>query len=56
MENNSNAKFSHFITVELIVDNFSNFFMRKTTIIRNKIISDSPNYYLEYVYGCRYYV
>jgi len=27
----------------VLVDKFNNFFMRRTTIIRNKIISDSSN-------------
>ena len=30
-------------SAELLADKFSNIFMRKTIIIRNKIISDSPN-------------
>ena len=33
----------HFNHTELLAYEFSNFFMRKTTTIRNKITSDSPN-------------
>ena len=33
---------SNVISAELLAERFSNFVMRKTTIIRNKIISDSP--------------
>jgi len=40
---NSNVNLTHFTPTELLVDKFSNYFMRKTTIIRNKIISDTPN-------------
>jgi len=32
----------HFTSAELLMDKFSNFFMKKTSIIRDKIISDSP--------------
>ena len=43
MGSNSNVNLTHFTPTELLVDKFSNYFMRKTTIIRNKIISDTPN-------------
>jgi len=33
----------HFTSAELLADKFSNYFKRKATIIRNKIISDNPN-------------
>ena len=42
MGSNSNVNLPHFIS-ELLADKFSNYFMRKVTIIRNKIISDTPN-------------
>jgi len=38
MGSNSNGNLSHFTSVELLADKFSNYFMRKATIIRNKII------------------
>jgi len=43
MESNSNVSIPHFPSAELLVDKFNNFFTRKTKIIRNNIISDSPN-------------
>jgi len=43
MESNSNVNLPHFTSTELLMDKFSNYFMRKATIIRNKIISDTPN-------------
>ena len=43
MRSNLNANLPHFTSAELLADKFSNFFMEKTTIIRNNTISDSPN-------------
>ena len=43
MGSNSNVNLPHFTSAELLADKFSNYFMRKATIIRNKIISDTPN-------------
>ena len=43
MGSNSNVNLPHFTSAELLADKFSNYFMRKTTIIRNKIISDTTN-------------
>jgi len=43
MGSNSNVNLTHFTPTELLVDRFSNYFMRKTTITRNKIISDATN-------------
>ena len=39
----SNVNLPHFTYAELLVDKFSNQFLRKGTIIRNKIIWDTPN-------------
>ena len=43
MESNSNVNLPHFASAELLADKFSNYFTRKTTIIRDKINSDTPN-------------
>ena len=43
MGNNSNINIPHFDSVELLVDKFSNFYITKTTIIRNKIIAEFLN-------------
>ena len=43
MESNSKLNLQQFTSLVLLADEFSNYFMRKTTIIRNKIISDTPN-------------
>jgi len=43
MGSNSNVNLSQFPPAELLADKFSNYFMRKATIIKNKIISDTPN-------------
>jgi len=43
MGSNSNINLPDFTSDELLADKFSSFFMKKTTIIRNKIISDFPN-------------
>jgi len=43
MGSNSNVNLPHLTSAELLGDKFSNYFIRKTTIIRNKIISDTPN-------------
>jgi len=40
---NSNVNLPHFGSANLLARKFSNVFMKKTTTIRNKIISDSPN-------------
>jgi len=42
MRSNSNVNLPHFTSAELLADKFSNYFMRKATIIRDKIISDTP--------------
>jgi len=39
----SNVNIPYFTFVELLAGNVSKFFMRKTLIIRNEIVSDSPN-------------
>jgi len=43
MGSNSNVSLTYFTSAECLVDKFSNFFMWKTTVIRNKIITGSPN-------------
>jgi len=43
MGSNSNVNLPHFISAELLPDKFSNYIMRKATIIRTKIIPDTPN-------------
>jgi len=43
MGSNSNVNLRHFTSAELLADKFSNYFTRKATIIRNKIISDTTN-------------
>ena len=43
MGSNSNINLPDFTSAELLVDKFTNYFMRKATIIRNKTISDTPN-------------
>jgi len=40
MGSNSNVNLPHFISAELLADKFSNYFMMKATITRNKIIYD----------------
>jgi len=40
---NSNVNLPHFTSTELLADKFSNYFMRKATIVRNKMILDTPN-------------
>ena len=39
----SNTNLPHFTASELMADKFSNFFMKKATIVRNKIIPNSSN-------------
>jgi len=41
--NISNVNLPHFNSAGLLADKFTNFFMTKTTIIRIKTISSSPN-------------
>jgi len=43
MGSNSNVNLPNVTSGELLEDKFSNYFTRKATIIRNKIISDTPN-------------
>ena len=43
MENIKINFLPRFTSAEILADKFSNYFMRKTTIIKNKIISDTPN-------------
>jgi len=43
MGSNSSVKPPHFTSAELLADKFSNYFMRKATVIMNKIISDTSN-------------
>jgi len=43
MGSNPIVNLPHFISAELLADKFSTFSIRKTTIIRNQFISDSPN-------------
>jgi len=43
MGSNSNVNLPHFTSAEHLPDKFSNYIMKKATIIRNKIISDTPN-------------
>ena len=43
MGSNSNVNLPHFTSAEILADKFNNYFMRKTTFIRNKIIPDTPN-------------
>jgi len=50
MGSNSNANLPNLTFTELMADKFRNLFMRKTIIIKNKIISDSPNN------GCNIYM
>ena len=42
MGSTPSANLAHFTSAELLTDEFSNLSMRKTTIINNKIVSDSP--------------
>ena len=43
MGTNSNANLPRFTSAEFLSDKFSNYFMRKATIIRNKLILEAPN-------------
>jgi len=43
MGRKSNVNLPHFTSAELLADKFNNYFRRKTTIIRNKIVSDTSN-------------
>ena len=43
MGDNFNVNLPRFNSAELLADMFSNYFMRKATIIRNKIVSGTPN-------------
>ena len=43
MGSNSNVNLPHFTSAELLADKFSNYFISKATVIRNKIILDTPN-------------
>ena len=43
MRSKTNVNVPHFTSAEILADNFSIFFMMKTTIIRNKIIPKSAN-------------
>ena len=43
MGSNSNVNLPHFTSAEFLADKFRNYFTRKATIIRDKIISDTPN-------------
>jgi len=43
MGTNSNVNLPHLTSAELLGDKFSSYFMRETTMIMNKIISDTPN-------------
>jgi len=43
MKGNSNVNLPNLTSAELLADKFSNYFMRKITLIGNNIISDTPN-------------
>jgi len=43
MGSSSNVNLPHFTSAELLAEMFGNYFTRKATIARNKIISDTPN-------------